>query len=166
MDEGGYRDSADPLGGGQEQGRQGGTENVVGIAGFGGAIDSLTRRISDQPRQQALRDTIENELKSRFSGLFIHGDLINRLANTLHFRIEGIPGEVLLQALDLEGVSISSGSACSSGALEPSDTLLAMGLNPQEARSGLRVSIGTETNEDDIKQLLDALSSVIPRIVA
>ena len=109
------------LGGGQEQGRQGGTENVVGIAGFGGAIDSLTRRISDQPRQQALRDTIENELKSRFSGLFIHGDLINRLANTLHFRIEGVPGEVLLQALDLEGVSISSGSACSSGALEPSD---------------------------------------------
>ena len=87
------------------------------------------------------------------------------MANTLHFRIEGVPGEVLLQALDLEGVSISSGSACSSGALEPSDTLLAMGLSHEE-RSQAEGVIGTETDDDDIQQFLDALSSVIPRIVA
>jgi len=152
------------VGGGQEQGRQGGTENVIGIAGFGGALDALPERLLDQDRQRLLRDALENRLKKSNPRVVIHGDLKNRLANTSHFRIEGVAGEILLQALDLEGVSVSSGSACSSGALEPSPTLLAMGLEKNSAKAGLRISMGPETASADIDRFLHVLTEVVMRI--
>ena len=104
-------------GGPQERGRRAGTENVLGIVGLGAAAKEIVEQNRSFGRIATLRDQMQQELNSRVPGLVIHGDHENRLANTLSFRIEGVQGDLVLQALDLEGYEISSGSACSSEAL-------------------------------------------------
>ncbi|MEE2755773.1 MAG: cysteine desulfurase family protein [Myxococcota bacterium] len=153
-------------GGPQERGRRAGTENVVGIAGFGTALKHLAARRADSKRQLGLKKTLIAGLLKTIDGVHVHGDLEKCLANTLSFRIEGVSGELLLQALDLAGFQISSGSACSSGGLEPSETLLALGLTQEQARSGLRVSLGMETTNNDIDEFLSTLPGLIARIRA
>jgi len=148
-------------GGPQERGRRAGTENTLGIIGMGAAAERIEARCAEQPRLRALQEILADGLNSSIEGVIFHGDGENRLANTLNFRIEGVPGDLVLQALDLEGIEISSGSACSSGGLEPSSVLRALGLSALQARGGLRVSMGPETIQDDVEALL----VVLPRIV-
>ena len=139
---------------------------MMGIVGFSQALEELTIRRKDGGRQRKLIDLLIDGIHSSVGPIVIHGDRTNCLANTLNFRIEGVPGELLLQALDLADVHVSSGSACSSGGLEPSATLLALGLTAAQARSGIRVSIGPETSVEDIKTFCEKLGPIVMRIRA
>jgi cysteine desulfurase len=151
-------------GGPQERGRRAGTENTLGIIGFDGALAELGSRRADYARLEILRERLIRGLNESISGVQVHGDPEKHLANTLSFRIEGVSGDLVLQALDLAGVYVSSGSACSSGGLEPSTALLALGLNTTEARAGLRISMGPETDEADIDGVLALLPKIVERI--
>ena len=153
-------------GGPQERGRRAGTENMMGIVGFAQALDELALRRQDGARQRRLIGLLIDAINALVEPIVIHGDRTNCLANTLNFRIEGVPGELLLQALDLADVHVSSGSACSSGGLEPSATLLALGLTAVQARSGIRVSIGPETSVEDIETFCEKLGPIVKRIRA
>jgi cysteine desulfurase len=150
-------------GGPQERGRRAGTENTAGIVAFGVAAAALSERLAAMPRVSALRDRLEAALRARLPGLRVHGDPAARLPNTLSFRVDGVEGDLLLAALDLEGVRLSSGSACSSGSLEPSPVLRALGLDDDAARAGVRVSLGPETTEAEVQRLIDLLPALVER---
>ncbi len=150
-------------GGPQERGRRGGTENTAGIVAFGVAATALPERLASMPRVEALRDGLEAALRARVPGLRVHGDPAARLPNTLSFRCVGVDGDLLLAALDLEGVRLSSGSACSSGSLAPSSVLRALGLDDDAARAGVRVSLGPETTEAEVERLIDLLPAIVAR---
>jgi cysteine desulfurase len=129
-------------GGGQERTRRGGTENIAGIIGFGVAARYAAERVQRFVEVRSLRDRMESELLRRVPGIVIQGDVEHRLPNTLSFRVSGIEGDVLVQSLDIEGIEISAGAACSAGTIEASEVLLALGLEAAVAREGLRVSWG------------------------
>ncbi len=145
-------------GGPQERGRRAGTENVAALVGFGVAAEAIPDRLSAMARVAAMRDAVRAALEAT---VVLHGT--PELPNTLSFRVPGIEGDVLLAALDLEGVCISSGSACSSGAVEPSPVLRALGLSEDEARGGLRVSLGPETTEAEVERFMDVFTRVVER---
>jgi cysteine desulfurase len=126
----------------------------------------LPHRLAEVPRLAALRDLCTEGLRARAPGVVFHGDPTERLPNTLSFRIAGIPGDVLLAALDLEGFCLSSGSACASGGLEPSPVLRALGLDAETARGAIRLSMGPETSEADVTSFLDVLPALLARIRA
>lgn len=148
-------------GGAQERGRRGGTENGPGIVGLAAAARLVPSRLAQMPRVRALRDLIERRL-GRIEGFVLHGGG-PRLPNTLAFRIEGVEGDLLLAALDLEGVCISSGSACSAGAVEPSPVLRALGLSSAAARGGLRVSLGPENSAQEAERFCTLFEQVLGR---
>jgi cysteine desulfurase len=152
-------------GGGQERGRRGGTENVAGIVGFGVACalarDELEERIA---RHQRLRDRLYSGLQEAVTGLRWNGDRSRQLGNTLNVEIEGVAGEVLIQALDIEGVAISAGAACHSGAISPSRVLLAMGRSPEQARASLRLSVGHGVDEMQIDLAVERIAALVPKI--
>ena len=152
-------------GGPQERGRRAGTENVLGIIGLGVAATRLPARIAEAPRLARLRDAFEDGLRA-IPGARVLGVDAPRVANTSAFRFDGVPGDVLLAALDLEGFCLSSGSACSAGSIEPSSTLRAMGLDEATAREGLRLSMGPETTADEVESCLAALPGLVARIRA
>ncbi|MCA9544800.1 MAG: aminotransferase class V-fold PLP-dependent enzyme, partial [Myxococcales bacterium] len=125
------------------------------------------QRLAAMDRIRALRDRLRAGLRDRLGRAYVeHGDPDGGLPNTLAFRIAGVPGDVLLAALDLEGVALSSGSACASGAVEPSPVLRAMGLDDETARQGLRASLGPETRAEDIERVLTALPALVQRAQA
>jgi cysteine desulfurase len=149
----------DPLirGGGQERGLRAGTENVPGIAAFGAAAavarrdgEAEARRISE------LRLKLETGLRSIAPGTVIFGEGAPRLPNTTLFALEGMKAETAVIAFDLEGIAVSSGSACSSGKVQPSHVLGAMGVSPSLLRGAVRLSLGWETTETDVERLLNA----------
>lgn len=153
------------LGGGQEHGRRGGTENVVGIVGYGAACavaaaDGARR----SERLRALRDRLWQGIAERIDRVRWNGDPARVLPNTLNVEFEGVAGEVLLQALDLEGIAVSAGAACHSGAVEPSPVLLAMGRTPQQARSSLRFSVGAGLAREQIDFVVERLAELVPHI--
>lgn len=155
------------LGGGQERGRRGGTENVVGIAGYGAACRVAAR--SGAARAEAmrgLRDRLWLGIQTAVGGVRWNGDPARTLSNTLNVEFEGVAGEVLLQALDLEGVSVSAGAACHSGSIEPSKILLAMGRTPEQARGSLRFSLGQGVDAAQIERVIELLGKLVPRIRA
>ena len=153
------------LGGGQERGLRGGTENVVGIVGFGVACAVAMERGAEQREASGkLRDRLWQGLESRIGRVRWNGDPDRMLSNTLNVELEGVPGEVLVQALDLEGVAVSAGAACHSGSIEPSKVLLAMGRSAEEARSSLRFSVGAGTDETQIDRVVALLAELVPRI--
>lgn len=135
-------------GGGQEKYRRGGTENVLGIAGFGAAAKRAGAQMANMAKVAALRDRLETELASEAPELLIAGQGTERLVNTSCLILPGMPGETQVMALDLAGVAISSGSACSSGKVRESHVLKEMGVS--DAGSAIRVSLGLETTDDDI----------------
>jgi cysteine desulfurase len=143
-------------GGGQERGLRAGTENVAAIAGFGaaGAVAAGATQ-ADASRMAALRDKLESGLKSATSEVVIFGENASRLANTTLFAVPGIKAETAIIAFDLNGIAVSSGSACSSGKVQASHVLAAMGLSPELARGAVRVSIGPTTTEAAIERFLE-----------
>ena len=146
-------------GGGQERGVRSGTENVAAIVGFGVACElAVARREAEHARLAALRDEIEAALAARGARIFSAGAL--RLPNTVFFALAGIDGETLVGKLDRAGFACASGSACSSANPEPSHTLLAMGVEPGLARGALRVSLGRDTCEDDVRRFVQTFVRV------
>ncbi len=150
-------DLADPLikGGGQERGQRAGTENVAGIAGFGAAAASALAGLSAaRARMAKLRDRLEAGLKAASAVVFGAG--AERLPNTTLFATAGVKAETAIIALDLAGVAVSSGAACSSGKVQPSHVLAAMGVPPQLARGAIRVSLGPSTAESEVDGFIAA----------
>ena len=150
------------VGGHQERGRRGGTENVAGIVGLGEALARAAEALPTQaPRVAALRDRLETAARE-IPGAHVAGAGAVRVCNTLNVAFEGCDGETLLVALDLAGVAVSTGSACSSGSLEPSPVLLAMGYPPALARGAIRFSLWSGTTSADI----DEVCRILPEVVA
>ena len=150
---------ADPLirGGGQERGLRAGTENVAGIAAFGAAAAAARQTGEvEAARMLALRDRLEAGLVSIAPGTVIFGREADRLPNTTLFTLAGMKAETAVIAFDLEGIAVSSGAACSSGKVQPSHVLAAMGVSPELLRGAVRVSLGFETTETDIERFLNA----------
>ena len=144
-------------GGGQERGARAGTENVPGIAGFGAAAAAVRQASSDETaRMAALRDRLEAGLKAIAPQAVVFGAGLNRLPNTTLFAIPGVKAETAVIALDLEGVAVSSGAACSSGKVTPSHVLAAMGIDAELTRGAIRLSLGYSTTETDIETFLKA----------
>ncbi|TPQ41210.1 cysteine desulfurase [Bradyrhizobium guangdongense] len=143
-------------GGGQELGRRAGTENVAGIAGFGAAVRVAIEALAeDAARLATLRNRLENGLRE-VAGATVFSDAAERLPNTVLFTAPGLKAETAVIGFDLEGIAVSSGSACSSGKVQPSHVLIAMGLDPQTAQGAVRLSLGWSTQEGDINRALEA----------
>ena len=143
-------------GGGQEQGRRAGTENVAGIAGFGAAAKAaMAAREADAARIQGLRDRLEAGLRQT-PGAIVFSDDVQRLPNTVLFTAPGLKAETAVIGFDLAGIAVSSGSACSSGKVQPSHVLEAMGFGPELAQGAVRLSLGWSTSETDIESALEA----------
>ena len=154
-------------GGGQESNRRAGTEPAALIAGFAVAADlAASEMFAEGVRQRALRDGLEESLAGKIDGLRFHGRSGRRLPNTTCFSVEGCRGEEMVVALDLEGIAISTGSACAAGTVRPSHVLEAMGLSPEEARSTLRISLGRGTTEEELLRLTECLARIVIRIRA
>lgn len=152
-------------GGGQEKGRRTGTENVAGIVALGAAMRiAAARRARDAERLAALRDRIVTGVRERIPGAVLTGHPLRRLPNSASFCFPGTQGESLIVALDLEGIAVSSGSACTSGSTEPSHVLTAIGLARDVAQGSLRITVGRETTEAHVDRLLDVLPRVVERI--
>jgi cysteine desulfurase len=150
---------ADPLikGGGQERGLRAGTENVPAIAGFGAAAAAAGKALAaEAARMAALRDRLEAGLKSRMPEAVIFGAEATRLPNTTLFAVPGIKAETAVIALDLDGIAVSSGAACSSGKVQPSHVLAAMGVPPALAQGAIRISLGASTTESEVDRFLEA----------
>jgi cysteine desulfurase len=153
------------VGGSQERRRRAGTENVPAIAGLGEA--AAVAREEGEHRAAflaALRDRFEAALPARVSGAILHCQGSSRLPNTSHLAVPGVEGESLLIRLDLAGFAVSTGSACSSGSVEPSKTLLAAGISRDEALSSLRVSFGITNTADEVDAFLDALAREVAEL--
>ena len=153
---------AEPLikGGGQERSLRAGTENVAAIAGFGAAA-AITAHQAGAARMTALRDRLESGLKATVPQAVIFGENAPRLPNTTLFAVPGMKAETAIIAFDLNGIALSSGSACSSGKVQASHVLAAMGVEPALAQGAVRVSLGFSTSERDIENLLNALTKVV-----
>jgi len=150
-------------GGEQERGRRASTENVPGIVGFGMAAKLAHQEMSEESeRLTCLRDKLIKDLQERIDHVRLNGHPVNRLPNNVNVSFDFIEGESVLLNLDIEGICVSTGSACSSLSLEPSHVLLAMGLSNEQARGSLRLSLGKWTNEGEIDRVIE----VLPRIVA
>ena len=149
-------------GGAQERGYRAGTENVPGIVGLGKAVEMAYANLADNAaRMTALRDQLVRGLMDRVPGARLNGHPTERLPNNVNMSFDGVEGEALLLRLDLVGVAGSSGSACTSGALDPSHVLLALGLTPAEANGALRLTLGSDTAEEEIAAVLDILPPIV-----
>lgn len=149
-------------GGGQEKGRRAGTENVAAIVGFGKAAElaqaELDRRFN---HMQGLREYLENRLVTEFPQIRIFGQQAARLPNTIFFAVPGVDGETLLMALDQDGFAVSSGSACGTGEVEPSHVLQAMGVDSEQARGAVRVSMGKDSSRDELERFITSLKDKV-----
>ena len=149
-------------GGGQERGYRAGTENVAGIVGFGAAAEVAARTLDEEAgRLVGLRAACEAELRRIAPGTVIFGEAVERLPNTLSFAIPGIRAETALIAFDLDGVAVSSGSACSSGKVRRSPVLEAMAVPAPLAEGAIRVSLGWDSSEEDVKMFAAACERLV-----
>ena len=153
------------VGGHQERERRAGTENVPGIVAFGEAA-KLAREEREQRsnHDRSLRDRFEAEVRRRITDVVMNGDREQRLAHLSNISFRFIEGEGLLINLDLEGVAVSTGSACSSGTLEPSPVIRALGLNDELARGSIRFSFGKDNTEEDVDYTVEVLSQAVERL--
>lgn len=162
----GTRLQAQILGGSQERNRRAGTENVPGVVGAAEALRlAQVERRTEATRLSALRDRLIAGML-RLPRTYLTGHPIERLPNNASFTISGVEGESLLLNLDLIGVAASSGSACSSGSVEPSHVLTAMGISSQDARGHLRLTLGHSTTDADVDYVLEHLPQIIERLRA
>lgn len=152
-------------GGGHERGRRSGTENVPGIVGLGRAAElALAEMPTEAARQAILRDKLLDGVLSSVPDAFITGNRLSRLPNNASVVVKHVDGEAQLHQLDLAGISGSSGSACTSGSLEPSHVLLAMGIPAALAYGSLRLSLGRDTTEEHIDYVLEHLPDVVASV--
>ena len=152
-------------GGHQEGGRRAGTENMVGIAAFGKACEIMARDMaSENAKIESLRGRLLAGLMEKVGDIQLNGDEEKRLPNTLNLSFAFIEAESMLIGLDLAGIAVSAGSACSSGSTEPSHVLLGMGIEPEVCQSALRMSLGRESTDEDIDYALDAIPAVAARL--
>jgi len=157
-------------GGSHERARRAGTENVPGIVGLGKAAELATQGFErgDDRKTAAVRDRLERELlqieATGLNGAELNGGPAPRVPNTTNIYFDGIEGESLVIALDLKGLAVSTGAACSSGALEPSHVLTAMGLSPDRAKSSIRLSLGKQNTAEDVDFALDLIPKTVARL--
>jgi cysteine desulfurase len=153
------------IGGNQEQGRRGGTENVANIVAFGRAAELAVASLSDEnTRIRALRDRLEKTILSTIPNTFRNGSRNNRLPNTSNIAFDFVEAEAILLLLDQLGICASSGSACTTGSLDPSHVLTAMGLSPTRSRGSIRFSLGIYNTAEDVDYLLEHLPCIIARL--
>jgi cysteine desulfurase len=162
-------DAAAPLepilfGGAQERGLRAGTENVAAIAGFGAAAEAAADGMAVYQEVARLRDRLEAGVRALAPAAEIFGADVPRLPNTSCIRMPGVAAETQVMALDLAGVCVSSGSACTSGKVKSSHVLLAMGKAAEAAGETLRVSLGWESRDDDVDRFLDAWGALLKRV--
>jgi cysteine desulfurase len=153
-------------GGSHERQRRAGTENVPGIVALGKAADLAGKAFSrgDVDRMSALRNSLEQTILGEVEGAAVNGQGSPRVPNTSSIHFDCIEGEALVIALDLKGLAVSTGAACSSGAIEPSHVLTAMGLLPEQARGSLRFSLGKQNTSEDLKFALSLIPSTVARL--
>jgi cysteine desulfurase len=151
-------------GGGQERGRRAGSENLPGIAGFAAAAEAALAGLGDYEHVRRLRDGLEAAALAAVPDATVIGARTPRLPNTTALALPGIAAETQVIALDLDGVMVSAGAACSSGKVGPSHVLAAMAIPPEIAAGTIRVSLGWTTTEDDISHFLDAWTKLARRI--
>ncbi len=161
----GTRVAAILTGGKHERNRRAGTENVPAIAGFGVAARLASSKLpTEASRLGAMRNRLEDAVLSRLSGTTINGAREPRVPNTTNISFEGIEAESLLIALDLEGIAVSTGSACSSGTLEPSHVLRAMGLPTHRTQNSIRISLGSGNTDAEVDYFLEKLPKVVEKL--
>jgi cysteine desulfurase len=152
-------------GGHQEWGKRGGTENVAGIVGLGMAAEIAAEEMEeDEKRIRALRDRLESGLTARITDTIQNGHREKRLFSLANICVKFVEGEAMLLRLDYEGVAASSGSACTSGSLEPSHVLLAMGLPAEIAHGSLRFSLGKANTEEEIDRVIEVLPPIVEKL--
>ena len=153
------------LGGGQERERRSGTENIPGIVGLSVALEAANSRRDETGRHcAALRDRIVAQVLERVPGSRLNGHPTQRLPNNANFCFPGVEGEPILLGLDMAGIAASSGSACSSGSLEPSHVLLALGQSAEVARGSLRLTLGKNNTEEQVEYLIGVLVDLVERL--
>jgi cysteine desulfurase len=153
-------------GGRHERSRRAGTENLAGIVGLGKAAEIARQGFTDGSvqRMAALRDRLERTIVETIDQVSVNSADASRVPNTTNIVFDCLEGEAMVIALDLKGLSVSTGAACSSGAIEPSHVLTAMGLSPDRARASLRFSLGKQNNADDIDFALQLIPEVVTRL--
>jgi len=155
------------IGGHQERGRRGGTENVAGIVAFGKAAELALEHLDDEnTRVRALRDRLEKAILAKIPNAIRNGGKEPRLPNTSNISFDGIEAEAILMQLDQLGICASSGSACTTGSLEPSHVLTAMGVNPMRARGSVRFSLGIYNDDAEVDYLLEHLPGIVAKLRA
>jgi cysteine desulfurase len=153
------------IGGGQESGLRSGSENVPGIIGMARAASLMEKEMSGEVvRFQKYRDRVIGEVLTQVPHSFLNGHPKERLVNNAHFRFDGIEGESLLLAMKDKGISVSTGSACSSKTLEPSHTLIALGLLHEEAHGSMEITVGRFTRDEDINKAIKVIPEVVLRL--
>jgi len=153
-------------GGRHERSRRAGTENVPGIVALGKAAQLAKEALDrgDDKKMAAMRDRLQQGILAQVEDAGVNGDNARRVPNTTNIHFDHIDGEAMVIALDLKGVAVSTGAACSSGAIEPSHVLLAMGLRPDQARASIRFSLGKQTVPEDIDVALGLVPEVVARL--
>ena len=154
------------FGGNHERQRRAGTENLPGIIGLGFAAEMAVRGFSDGSvdRIQGMRDRLEARLLEQIDAAGVNSGGVPRVPNTSNIYFDGIEGEAMVIALDLKGLAVSTGAACSSGAIEPSHVLTAMGLPPERARASIRFSLGKQNGDEDVDFALSVIPATIARL--
>lgn len=148
-------------GGSQEGGNRAGTEDVARIVGFGRACKLAKKSMSDWEQIEDLRDAMERQMIDEIPNCWINGEAEKRLPNISNIGFEGLEGEAIMRGLDAVGISVGTGSACSSGAVEASHVLLAMGQSHEKAHSAIRISLGRNTHEQDVKRIAKCLPQIV-----
>ena len=153
-------------GGSHERSRRAGTENVQGIVGLGKAAELAIKGFEngETSRMAAMRDRLENSVVQKVESAGVNGEGARRVPNTSNIYFDYIEGEALIIALDLKGLAVSTGAACSSGAIEPSHVLTAMGLRPDRARASIRFSLGKQNTAGDIEFAIDLVPAQVARL--
>ncbi len=152
-------------GGHHEMNKRAGTENVAGIVGFGMAAELAKRELKEEPgRVKALRDALYKGIQERIDSIKLNGHPEKRLPNTLNVSFRYVEGESIILNLDMEDIAVSTGSACTSGSLEPSHVLTSMNLDPVDAQGSIRFSLGRDNTQEDIDYVLDILPPTITRL--
>jgi cysteine desulfurase len=153
------------FGGGQENGLRSGTENLAGIAGFAAAAEIMSRELAgDTAQMAALRDRLVREVLAAIPDAHLNGHPTERLPGNAHFRFEGVEGESLVLLMREEGISVATGSACSSKTLEPSHTLISCGLLHEEAHGSLEFTFGRWSKESDVDRVLAVLPGIVDKL--